>query len=150
MNAATPYGLVDTQTGILKTNGDVTINFNPTVIAGNSYYLKIFHRNSVETWSNTPVLMSGITNYSFSISASQAFGNNQALTFDNLYYAIYSGDINNDGAVDGSDFLELDPSIQNGNGGYESGDLNGDGAVDGADFLILDPNIQNGVGANIP
>ena len=45
---------------------------------------------------------------------------------------------------------ETDPSIQAGDGGYALGDLNGDGAVDGSDFLALDPNIQGGVGAAIP
>lgn len=65
-------------------------------------------------------------------------------------FGIYSGDINRDGSVDGSDFLELDPSIQIGDGGYVPGDLNGDGAVDGSDFLVMDPNIQAGVGAAIP
>ena len=150
MNAASPYGLVDEQTVILKTNGELTVNFGASVIAGNSYYLRIIHRNSVETWSSIPVLMNTITSYSFVINVTQAYGSNQALTVDNLYAAIYSGDINHDGAIDGADFLELDPFIQNGDGGYVIGDLNGDGAVDGADFLVLDPNIQVGVGASIP
>ena len=87
-----------------------------------------------------------------------AFGNNMKVidsteVSPNTYtyiFAIYSGDINQDGAVDGSDFLELDPSIQNGDGGYMPGDLNGDGAVDGSDFLVLDPNIQIGIGAATP
>ena len=65
-------------------------------------------------------------------------------------FAIFSGDINQDGAIDGSDFLELDPSIQAGDGGYVVGDLNGDGAVDGTDFIIFDPNNQNGIGAAFP
>ena len=65
-------------------------------------------------------------------------------------YAIFSGDINQDKAIDISDFLELDPHIQNGDGGYIVYDINGDGAVDISDFLLLDPNIQNGIGAAIP
>ena len=72
------------------------------------------------------------------------------LTFDALYAAIYSGDINQDGAVDGTDFLELDPAIQAGDGGYAIGDLNGDGAVDGSYFLVMDSNIQNGIGMVSP
>ena len=52
-------------------------------------------------------------------------------------FAIYSGDINQDGSIDASDFLDLDPSIQNGDGGYLVGDLNGDGAVDASDFLVV-------------
>ena len=65
-------------------------------------------------------------------------------------FAIYSGDITQDGTIDISDFLDIDPAIQNGDGGYVVGDLNGDGAVDVSDFLVLDPNIQGGIGANIP
>ena len=145
-----PYAEVDRQTGILKTNGDVSVSFGPSVIADNFYYLKLNHRNSVETWSGAPVQLTAITTYSFSSAASQAFASNEALTSDNLYAAIHTGDLNQDGSVDASDFLELDPSIQNGDGGYLVGDLNGDGSVDASDFLVLDPNIQNGVGAIAP
>ena len=88
--------------------------------------------------------------YSFLSAQSQAFGSNQALTFDALYAAILCGDLNQDGAVDGSDFLEYDGPNQAGAGGYELSDMNGDGAVDGSDFLCYDPNNQNGVGAAVP
>ena len=84
------------------------------------------------------------------ISSSSAYADNLKRTFDNLYWAIYSGDIDQDGAIDASDFLTLDPSIQNGDGGYKVGDLNGDASVDASDFLVLDPNIQNGIGATFP
>jgi hypothetical protein len=65
-------------------------------------------------------------------------------------WAIFTGDINQDGSVDISDYLVLDPDIQNGNGGYIVTDLNGDGASDITDYLYMDPNIQNGVGAFLP
>ena len=150
MNSTSPYAEVDRQPGILKTNGYVTVTFGPAVVAYSSYYLKINHRNSVETWSKAPVMLTPLTTYLFSYAATQAFGDNEVATFDNLGFAIYSGDINQDGATDASDFLELDPSIQNGDGGYAVGDLNGDGSVDASDFLVLDPNIQNGIGAVTP
>jgi hypothetical protein len=63
---------------------------------------------------------------------------------------MYSGDINQDGSIDISDYLVMDPQIQNGDGGYLASDLNGDGAVDISDYLVLDPNIQNGVGVFAP
>ena len=141
-----PYALVEEQKGILQTNGSISVAFGTSVVAGNSYYLKINHLNSVETWSKTPVVLNSVSNYSFTTAASQAYGDNLTLTPDNLYYSIFTGDINQDGAIDGSDFLELDPKVQNGEGGYNNGDLNGDGAVDGTDFLLLDPNVQSGVG----
>ena len=151
MNPSTPFAEVDRQKGILKTNGNVSVSFGPAVFAGNNYYLKVNHRNSVETWSAAPVLLSSTTTYLFSSASSQAFSSNEIATPDNLYFAIYSGDINDisnpqDGAVDGSDFLVWDPSNQNGDGGYVPADLNGDGAVDGTDFLVWDPNNQNGIG----
>jgi len=95
--------------------------------------------------------------HSTNAQTNNAYGNNMKVldsTFVGTGYVyifgIYSGDINQDGSVDGSDFLDLDPSIQNGDGGYIPGDLNGDGAVDGSDFLVMDPNIQSGIGASIP
>ena len=90
------------------------------------------------------------TAYSFSSSTSQAYSGNEAITFDALYAAMFTGDINQDGAVDGSDFIDFDIANQAGAGGYEVADLNGDGAVDGSDFLLYDPNNQNGVGAATP
>ncbi len=149
MEAASPYNEVETQKGILKTDGSVTVSFTGAVVAGNSYWIKLTNRNCVETWSAAPVLFSSTTSYPFSTAAAQAFSGNQADLGDGNF-AIYSGDINHDGSVDGSDFLELDPPIQNGDGGYVPGDLNGDGSVDGSDFLVLDPNIQNGIGAAVP
>ena len=143
------HALVDEQVGILKSNGDVTVTFGPSVVANNNYYIKVNHRSHVETWSATAVLMTPSTDYSFLSAQSQAYTSNQALTFDGPA-AIYGGDFNQDGAVDGSDFLDYDGPSQAGAGGYELTDLNGDGAVDGSDFLIYDPNAQNGVGASVP
>ena len=141
---------VDRKYGILKTNGNVSVNFGPSVLAGNSYFIKINHRNSLETWSALPVLFSSSTTYLFTTSSSMAFGDVMFETKDNMGWAIYNGDLNQDFTIDAIDFLVLDPSIQNGDGGYMQTDLNGDGTVDAIDFLNLDPNIQNGIGAAIP
>ena len=65
-------------------------------------------------------------------------------------YAIYTGDINQDGSVDGQDYLIQDAAIQNGDGGYILEDTNGDGAADGQDYIWLSSNIQNAIGAVIP
>ena len=150
MTASQPYTEVDRQTGILKTNGDVNITFGPSVTAGMPYYIKINHHNSVETWSASPVTFGPVTDYLFTTSASQAFGDNMIETFDSHGWAIYNGDVNQDQAIDATDFLELDPFIQNGAGGYSPYDINGDAAIDATDFLLLDPNIQNGIGASTP
>ncbi len=150
MESNPPHNEVDHQKGILSTNGNITVSFNPVVVAYRSFYLKVSHRNSIDTWSGSPVKLLPSASYSFTSAASQAYGSNLSLTPDNFGFAIFGGDINRDGAVDGSDFLEINPSIENGDGGYAVGDLNGDGAVDGGDFLLLDVNIQLGVGAALP
>ncbi len=140
MNSVSPYGLIQERKVILKTDGTASVDFSTSLVSGNYYYLRIKHQNAYETWSKFPVQLYYQSEYNFTDAASKAYLDYQVLTFDNLYYALHSGDINQDGAIDGSDFLDLDPSIQNGDGGYLSGDFNGDGAVDGNDFLIL---IQN-------
>ena len=150
MNSSSPYALVDAQTDTLHTNGNVSVNFGPSVIQGNSYYLKVNHRNSLETWSAAPITMNSSTTYLFSSSVNQALFDIQGNSFDNMGALIYSGDINQDFTVDASDFLMLDPSIQQGDFGYFPGDLNGDCSVDASDFLVLDPNIQLGLASGTP
>jgi hypothetical protein len=140
MNPASPYALVQERKVILQTDGNAYVDFGTTLVSGNYYYLRILHQNSIETWSKNPVQLSYQTSYNFTDQASKAYNDYQAQTADHLYFSIYSGDINQDGAMDGSDFLSLDPEIQVGIGGYADGDFNGDGAVDGNDFLIL---VQN-------
>ena len=150
MASSPPHLEVDHKKGILKTNGDISVVFGPSVVAGTSYYIKIKHQNSIETWSALPVLFASSTTYLFTSNISKAFGDNLIETPDHMGWAIYNGDINQDGAIDFPDFLDLDPSIQNGDGGYLKTDLNGDGGVDGLDFLVLDPNIQGGIGIATP
>ena len=154
MNANSPYDKIDKQWGILQTDGMVSVNFGGAVTAESSYYIRAEHRNSIPVWSAAPVLISTNTTYIFSSSQAQAFGNNMVdvgTAFGGTpEWALFCGDINQDGTIDAIDFLELDPAIQNGNGGYDIGDLNGDGVVDAIDFLQLDPNIQGGIGSVTP
>ena len=154
MDAAGTHNLVDAKVAILKTNGDVTVNFGPAVIANSPYYIKVNHSNSVETWSATAITLPPVAFYSFALDSAQAFASNEAMFEDvngpDGNAKIYAADINQDGAVDGSDFLVLDPDIQAGAGGYIVTDVNGDGAVDGSDFLVFDPNSQDGRGIITP
>jgi hypothetical protein len=79
----------------------------------------------------------------------KAYADNQ-IEVEPGVFAIFSGDIDQNGSVDALDFLLLDPDIQNGEGGYLLTDLDGSGGVDAIVFLVLDPNIQNGIGVAIP
>ena len=68
-SSTTPYGIVATTTGVLNTNGTVTLTY-PGGIIGNSYYIAVRHRNSIETWSKTPVLFSATTTFDFTVPGS--------------------------------------------------------------------------------
>ena len=131
-----PYNVADSAIGILD-----SITFTAPVIfnkalTGN-YYIQIKHRNSLETWSNIVNYTVAVnTNYNFTSSVSQAYGSNMILK--NGRWCIYSGDINQDGFINGNDFTFY--SAQFGNPGYLASDVNGDRIVNGDDFTIFSNN----------
>ena len=108
---------------------------------GDDYYIAVTHRSSIETVSAVPVSFAGsVISYDFTSAASQAYGNNLKAV-EGGYYAIYGGDANQDGIVDGSDMALIDnastpPALQ----GYFPEDVNGDGIVDGSDMTLIDNN----------
>jgi hypothetical protein len=151
MSLSAPHTEIEKKFGMLKTNGDVTVSFSPAVVAGNNYYIKISHRNSLETWSANSVLFKASTTYDFTLAQTQAFGTNPMVqTFDSFGYAILSGDINQDLNIDLLDFPLWD--IDNGlfNFGYLPTDLNGDLNVDLLDFPYWDLNNSNFSFSQIP
>lgn len=121
-------------------------------VNGTPYYLVVKHRNSIETWSSQAAsFVSGELSYNFTTSLSQAYGNNmiQINTNPNVY-AIYSGDIDQDGSVDAFDLSEIDNDTYNFVSGYVPADLNGDLFVDANDFAVADNNAANFVGTIRP
>ena len=65
-------------------------------------------------------------------------------------FAIYSGDINQDGNIDLSDFPLWDDDNTNFAFGYRDADLNGDGNVDLSDFPFWDENNTNFIYSHKP
>ncbi len=116
----------------------------PGSFNGHSYYLVLKHRNSIETWSANPIGFNGNLNYDFTSSYDKALGNNLS-DMGNGIFAIYSGDINQDGSIDFSDYPDLDIANNSGVLGYNVNDLNGDASVDFNDYPILDINSNNGI-----
>ena len=85
--------------------------------------------------------------------SNNAFGDNMVLVdstslgggnYQNVF-AIYSGDINQDGYIDVFDFPQFDQDNFNQAVGYFVTDLNGDGYVDVFDFPVFDKNNFNQV-----
>ena len=142
--ATSPYALAYSYKGVIGTNGLLACTFAGGA-SGNSYYIVVKHRNSIETWSASPITISAVTAYDFSNDISKAYGSNQSAV-GNGQYALFSGDINQDGYIDGSDYPDFDADTQNGIYGiYIATDLNGDGYVDGSDYPLFDANSQYGL-----
>jgi hypothetical protein len=136
-------------TATISTSGVCNTVF-PAAASGNSYYVVIKHRNSITTWSASPVLMNPAgASYNFTTSAAQAFGDNLANDGTSVFL-IYTGDINQDGSVDFNDYPNLDIASSNGVLGYDSNDLNGDASVDFNDYPMIDINSSNGIIAVTP
>lgn len=111
------------------------------------YYIVVRHRNSIETWSGTTAFSYTRSNlltsqsYTFLYPISQAYGSNMRFVdLSPLRYAFYSGDVNQDYAVDGSDLAMIDNDAYIFVSGYVSSDLNGDYFVDASDYALADNN----------
>ncbi len=127
---------------VLKTDGTTATVF-PGATVGNSYYIAIKHRNSVETWSAAPVAFSQTTSYDFTTGTNKAIEDGVNPSMKQVgagVYAIYSGDVNKDGGVDGFDSQIAENDASNFEFGYHSSDCNGDGSSDAFDAQIIENN----------
>ncbi len=136
------------------TNVQVATDGTATVtIPGNfngSYYLSLHHRNSIETITALPVSMAApIVNYNFTTSGTQAFGNNMKQMNDGKW-ALYGGDANSDGAIDGLDMIGVENDAFVAATGYILTDINGDGVVDGLDMILVENNAFSAVSVITP
>ncbi|MBX7041525.1 MAG: hypothetical protein K1X85_01380 [Ignavibacteria bacterium] len=117
----------------------------PAAAPGN-YYISVNHRNSVETWYYQPVNLNDSVLFGLNFYSGQgkAYGSNlKQIDTSPLLFAIYSGDVNQDGTIDATDISAIDNDVQNFVGGYVVTDLTGDDFVDGTDFVIADNNAAN-------
>lgn len=142
-NINAPFSLVEAKNVVLDQSGNGSVIFNNAQDL-TSYYLIIKHRNSIETWSSSPVqFSSGILNYDFTSAQNKAFGNNQKLI--NGKWCIYSGDVNQDGFVNSTDLNTVFNENVNGTQGYSSTDLNNDFLTEIYDLYIVFLNNFSGV-----
>jgi hypothetical protein len=139
--ATSPYALVTQTTGVLKTNGNLTLHF--TGATSGSYYIVVKSLNGIETWSATPQTLSATAlNYDFSTAANKAFGSNLK-NLGNSVYGLFTGDINQDKNINSADTSSLYDDINNSAFGIKPTDLNGDGGVDNSDTDAVFLNISN-------
>ncbi|MFM9027776.1 MAG: hypothetical protein ACKOQ6_07240, partial [Bacteroidota bacterium] len=134
--------------GLLSNNGLLSVSF-PEKVLGNAYYIKVNHRNLLETWSATPIEFSTTTLYDFTDGANKAYGDNQTEVEPGVW-AIYSGELNADGFIDTFDSVIWETFNIGFSFGYFPADLNGDGYVDTFDSPFLEQNNLNFVSALRP
>ena len=145
---STTNALVVSTTARLKTDGTATATFG-TAPSG-SFYIAVKHRNTLETWSSAPQAVGSTPlTYDFTTAANKAYGDNM-IQLESGVYGFYSGDLNQDEAVDIFDFPLLLNDNDNFSSGYLSTDLNGDGAVDIFDFPLLLNNNDNFIYSSHP
>ncbi len=150
-NAASPYEVIDFAMAVADQSGNASFLFS-NAVNGAEYYIQLVHRNSLETWSNTPKQFTGNSlNFDFTTGADQSFGNNM-IQVDNspIMFGIYSGDINQDGTIDASDVSDADNDAFSSVSGYVNTDVTGDNFVDAQDVSIVDNNAFNSVSVITP
>lgn len=149
-NANSPHEIIDVKEGILDPDGNCSpLNFS-NVIQGNSYYLTIKHRNSIETWSSSGINFDeSPVNYDFTKSIYEAYGDNMTLVNDKA--SIFSGDQNQDGIIDGTDLALADNARHNLVQKDELIlDLDRDYQTSETDFEIINNNALNFINSIIP
>lgn len=109
------------------------------------YHIIAIHRNCIETWSRAPgqayTRGSNTQIFNFLTPAGQAFGNNQKLVNPFPYYAMFSGDVDQDDIIDASDQSLIENAALISLSGYVREDLTGDNFVDASDLSIGDNNV---------
>lgn len=137
-NSVSPYQKVDSVSAVLDSSGN-SHAFFLNAVNGINYYLSVYHRNSIETWSSGYIIFnSGEANYDFTDNVAKAFGNN--LILKGSRYCIFSGDVDNDGITDGSDLNLIENDAVSGITGYADTDVNGDLVTDGSDLSLTENN----------
>jgi bacillolysin len=139
---------VATTSAVLQTDGTAIGTFNSAL--NGTYYLTVKYRNCLKTWSALPVLINSSTPvYDFTNSPAKAYGSNM-IEIEPGVWALFSGDLNEDGNVDNSDYTLWETDSNSFSFGNFATDLNGDGNVDNSDYTIWEANSNNFIFATHP
>ncbi|MGB3016836.1 MAG: LamG-like jellyroll fold domain-containing protein [Ignavibacteria bacterium] len=149
-----PFTVLDSARDLVSSSGTASLIFN-NIGDDQRYFVVLKHRNSIETWSTSAQgpfrILTSQSNFDFTFSASAAFGNNlKQVDITPFTFAIYGGDIDQDGIIDGSDLSLITNDAFNFTTGYVLTDLNGDQFVDGSDATIALNNAFDFVGVIRP
>ena len=149
-STVSPYSIIDSAKRLCTFEGNVENLYFEKLTGSNQYYLVVNHRNSIETWSKTPVTIApGTATVDFK-NVENVLGGNLALLPGPAAYGIYSGDVNQDGTIDAADVSGVENDASYSVSGYVPTDVTGDDFVDAGDLSIVENNASLGVNAVIP
>lgn len=132
----------------LSTEGLATVVVPVELIS--NYFITIKHRNSIAVTSAVPVSFSSpAVTYNFTNAASKAYGSNQQLMGEGVW-ALYTGDVDQDGYIDGTDLILADNAAANLSSGYVPADNDGNGLVDAEDVTLIEENASGFIKALFP
>ena len=104
------------------------------------YYIVVKHRNSIETWSKAGGVFynrgSGFI-YSFLHFQDQAYNNNTIQIDPHPYFGLYSGDVDQSGAIELTDLIGVYNDAIAFTTGYKVTDVTGNNITDGSDVIII-------------
>lgn len=141
----TPYAIVDSCKREMNQFGDSQMSFK-NAVADTQYTLSLKHRNSIEIWSNiTRVFKYSASTTNFQLSSIvSVFGDNETqVDTSPVRYAMYSGDVDQNGFIDLSDVVSISNEANNFTSGYIVQDLTGENLVDLNDLLIAYNNASD-------
>ncbi|HMS65756.1 MAG TPA: hypothetical protein PKD83_10955 [Ignavibacteria bacterium] len=145
-NQNSPYLALDTVKANLADNGTIDLTFCG-LYNDSCYIYQINNRNHIETWTHDVCEKIDECGEVFNLrnAASQAFAGNMAPVLglfsagaSPTEYAIYTGDINQDGTVDASDLSQVENAV--GIFDYIPEDVNNDLIVDASDIALVENN----------
>jgi len=136
INTSSPFTVIDSSKAVLDSSS-FQASFEFSNAESGIYYLKIKHRNSIETWSKEggeSFNRYGKNYFDFTTSGTQAYGSNMIQI--NGKWCIYSGDVNQGGNIDLTDVVAINNDATVFSSGYLVTDLNGDYITDLTDLLM--------------
>lgn len=139
--SSTTYHVSFSSTSTISTTGYSSFVFPDSVIGG-TYIIQLAHRNALTVFSKHSVTFNDtVMSYDFTVLPFQFC--ESGINSGDGYAMMCSGDINQDGYIDMSDFAIWDSANANFASGYLVSDLNGNWDVGLEDFAIWDNNNSN-------
>ena len=136
---SSPYYITDSAVSVIDS---ITFSgkFRFLNAVSGTYYFKIKHRNSIETWSRTggEYIVSGSTSgYDFTDNVTKAYGSNMTIADAvPLRYSVFGGDIDQDGNVNLTDVLLAYNDANTFVTGYAVSDVTGNNITDLSDVIL--------------